>query len=83
MGVSKRICSANKVEIRQLKTDIGRVENLRKNYPGMSDSRRMDLAVKLNELFERVDYLRRNKNNSEAYDFKYVFKKRRVQNRQL
>lgn len=83
MGVSKRLCTEHKVEIRQIKTDIGRVENMRKMYPGMSASRRMDLTVKLNELMERKDYLRRNKTGSKAYEFTYIFKKRRVKNRTL
>jgi hypothetical protein len=32
---------------------------------------------------ERVEYLKRNKNSSSAYDFTYVYKKERVKNRKL
>jgi len=83
MGVSKRICSANKAEIRELKGKAKRILEFQNSYPQMNIQRRMSLTISLNEIMERVDYLKRNKNNSSAYDFTYVYKKNRVKNRTL
>ena len=88
--VSKRICSANKVEIRKLKKKAKRILSFQEDYAGqLTMKRRMDLTVALNDIMERVEYLRRNKHANdrkfpdENYEFTYVFKKERVKNRQL
>ena len=92
MGVSKRICSANKVELRVVKLKAVRILGFQKEYPNMNIERRMSLTVKLNEVMERAEYLRRDKNANERvkvfakdedhdYDFTYVLKKKNVKNR--
>lgn len=92
MGVSKRICSANKVELRTLKGKAIRILGLQKKYPNMEIQRRMSLTVSLNEIMERAEYLRRDKNANNRvkefakgedhdYDFTYVLKKKNVVNR--
>jgi hypothetical protein len=83
MGVSKRVCAANKDEMRSLKAKAKRILSLKEKYPQQSMDRILSLTVKLNEIMERVEYLKRNKNSSSAYDFTYVYKKERVKNRKL
>jgi len=90
MGISKRICSENKVEMRQLKAMAKRILGFQRDYPGqLTMKRRMDLTIRLNEIMERVEYLQRDKhanireNPDENFDFRYVFKKSRVKNRKL
>ncbi len=92
MGISKRICSENKVEMRMLKDKSKRILKFHEQYPEMNPERRMLFTVRLNEIMERVEYLKRDKNanvrvktfekDSDAdYQFQYVFKKSRVKNR--
>jgi len=91
MGVSKRICTANKVELRSLKAKAKRILSFHKQYPDMSGERRMLFTVRLNEIMERVEYLKRDKNcnnrspigeNEESpYSFQYVLTKERIKNR--
>jgi hypothetical protein len=94
MGVSRRICSENKVEIRTLKKKTIRILKLQEGYPSMNLDRRMSLTVKLNEIMERVEMLRRDKNANNRikefekdkdadYQFTYVLKKENVKNRKL
>jgi len=82
MGISKRVSSANKIEIRELKGKIKRMKSWNESFPGqLTKERRMDFAISMSEMSERVDYLRRNKTGSEAYEFSYVLKKKNVKNR--
>lgn len=83
MGIATRMCSENKKEIRGIKKTIERLKEIRFQYPDMILNRKMQFAVKMNELFERMKYLRVNKLNSQSkeWDFTYVFKKDRVKNR--
>ena len=82
MGISKRVNSANKIEIRELKAKIKRMAGWNKDYPGqLSPSRRMDFTISMNEMSERIDYLRKNKTGSEAFEFTYVLTKKRTKNR--
>ena len=90
MGISKRICSENKVEMRELKAKAKRILGFQRDYTGqLTMKRRMDLTIRLNEIMERVEFLQRDKNANvrrypaENFDFKYVFKKSRVKNRKL
>jgi len=82
MGVSKRMNSVNRTEIRELKRKLTKMGSWPKLYPGqLTPSRRLDFTIRMNEMSERVDYLRRNKTGSKEYDFTYVLKKKRVKNR--
>ncbi len=88
MGISKRISSENKVEIRELKKKIKRILKFQDEYTGqLTMKRRMKLTVRLNELSERVEWLQRDKHANvrrfpaDNFDFTYVFKKQRVKNR--
>lgn len=94
MGVSTRICSENQVEIRSLKKKTIRILKLQQGYPDMNLDRRMSLTVKLNEIMERVEMLKRDKNANNRvkkfekdtdadYQFTYVLKKKSVKNRKL
>lgn len=94
MGVSRRICSENKVEMRSLKGKAVRILGLQQGYPDMNIERRMSLTVKLNEIMERVEMLKRDKNanvrvkefekdEDADYQFTYVLKKKNVKNRKL
>jgi hypothetical protein len=90
MGISKRICSENKVELRQLKAKATRILKFGEEYPEqLTMKRRMDLTVELNNIMERVEYLKRDKHANvrehpdENFEFHYVFKKGRVKNRKL
>lgn len=85
MGIATRMCSENKKEIRGIKRVIERLHKIRFKYPEMTIDRKMQFAVKMNQLFERMKYLRINKLNSQAkeWDFTYVFKKDRVKNRMI
>lgn len=93
MGVSVRICFENKVEMRALKVKAKRILKFHEDYPEMSAERRMLFTVRLNEVMERVEYLKRDKNCNKRreigedeepdYSFHYVFKKQQVKNRKL
>lgn len=94
MGVSTRICSENKVEMRMLKKKAVRILGFKEKYPSMNLDRRMSLTIKLNEIMERVEVLRRDKNANVRvkkfekdidadYQFTYVLKKKNVKNRKL
>jgi hypothetical protein len=81
MGVSKRVCAANKIELKKNIAIIKRISKFSKDFPSMGMERRMRFTVQLNDLHEKNEMLRRNKNNSDAYEFTYVYKKAHVKNR--
>jgi len=88
MGISKRICHENKVEMGQLKIQTKRILEMNEKYPGqLNMQRRMNLTIRLNEIAERVEYLRRDKHANireepdKNFEFQYVLKKSRVKNR--
>jgi len=94
MGVSIRICSENKVEMRALKAKAKRILKFHEQFPDMSAERRMLFTVRLNEMMERVEMLKRDKNanvrtktfekdRDADYQFTYVLKKKNVKNRKL
>lgn len=94
MGISNKVCSANKVEIKELKTKISKITSWRYKYPGqLTRARRMDFAISMNNMSERIEYLRRDKHanlrreiaegEEPDFDFTYVLKKRNVKNRKL
>lgn len=94
MGVSIRICSENKVEINALKTKATRILKFHEDFPEMNPERRMLFTVRLNEMMERVEMLKRDKNanvrtktfekdRDADYQFTYVLKKSKVKNRKL
>lgn len=84
MGVSKKVNSVHKIEIRELKAKIKKMSMWKYKYPGqLTSSRRLDFAIKINEMSERIEYLRRNKTGSKEYEFTYVLKKRNVTNRTM
>ena len=80
-----RICTENRIEIRSLKGKVKRILQLGTTYPTMSSERRMKAAVRMNEMVERIKYLRMNRLNSQSpeWDFTLVLKKDRVKNRKL
>lgn len=80
-----RICTENKIEIKTLKAKIKRILQLGTDYPDMSTERRMKAAIRMNEIVERIKYLKVNRLNSQSpeWDFTLVLKKERVKNRKL
>lgn len=80
-----RLCAENTREIRGLKAKLKRIHSFNTKYPGMGSERRMQFAVRMNEMFERIKYLRMNRLNSQSpeWDFTLVLKKDRVKNRKL
>ena len=78
-----RRSTENRKELKELKVKAQRILLLSEKYPDMDLDRRMSLTVKLNEIMERVEFLKRNRNNSSAYEFTYVLKKKNVKNRKL
>lgn len=80
-----RLCTENKIEIRTLKAKVKRILSFSSEYPGMGSERRMQFAVRMNEMVERIKYLRINRLNSQSpeWDYTLVLKKDRVKNRKL
>lgn len=78
-----RICTENRKEIKALKAKVKRILQLGTDYPSMSSERRMKAAVRMNEMVERIKYLRMNRLNSQSpeWDYTLVLKKDRVKNR--
>ena len=94
MGVSRHICSANKAEIRILKKKFNRIADWKTDFKvQLTPERRMAFTVSMNELAERMEYLRRDKHanlrrelaegEEPDYSFHYVLKKKNVKNRKI
>jgi len=83
MGIARRVCSENKIEMRSIKGKIQRIVKIREKYPNLTLERKMQFAVTLNDMFERLKYLKMNKLNSQSpeWDYTIVYKKDRVKNR--
>ena len=80
-----KICAENKIEIKLLKGKVKRISSFSNKYPNMGNDRRMLFAVRMNEMFERIKYLRINRLNSQSslWDYTLVLKKKNVKNRKL
>lgn len=92
MGISKRVCSANKIEIKELRNKITKMSSWKYLFPEqLTKSRRLDFTIRMSEMTERIDYLKRDKHanlrkelqegEEPNFDFKYILKKTNVKNR--